>query len=171
MESPKNMQQEESDATEAFRNLPWVITDREMITLYCGVIAQTGAGKVLDIGMFMKRIGAVSRSFQEFALPEDAQLYGVDLVGGRQPVYRTIYRQITDAENYRRDFEAEHFELGCILEISGLVDRRAYRDIWKWTAERVRYILTEDEEMVRGLKDVRIADFQIGQRTYYIAGF
>lgn len=48
-----------------------MITDKDVMYIYSEVINQMEPQKILDVGMFYKAIGAVSRRILEMEVPED----------------------------------------------------------------------------------------------------
>lgn len=75
-----------------------VVTDADEIYTYFEVIRQLSPSCILDVGMMLKRMGAVSRQVMHCAIPQSAQLDGVDLYSEvTLPIYETIYNHIYPA--------------------------------------------------------------------------
>ena len=55
-----------------------MITDKDVMYIYSEVINQMEPQKILDVGMFYKAIGAVSRRILEMEVPEDCYITGVE---------------------------------------------------------------------------------------------
>ena len=77
-----------------------MITDKDVMYIYSEVINQMEPQKILDVGMFYKAIGAVSRRILEMEVPEDCHITGVetDSISGLN-VYETIYNEIVSADD------------------------------------------------------------------------
>lgn len=77
-----------------------MITDKDVMYIYSEVINQMEPKKILDVGMFYKAIGAVSRRILEMEVPEDCYITGVetDSISGLN-VYEAIYDEIVSADN------------------------------------------------------------------------
>ena len=77
-----------------------MITDKDVMYIYSEVINQMEPQKILDVGMFYKAIGAVSRRILEMEVPEDCYITGVetDSISGLN-VYETIYDEIVLADD------------------------------------------------------------------------
>ena len=54
----------------------WVLTDPDEMNAFALLVSQLHPVKMLDVGMFLKRIGAISRSFRNFEIPSDTELFG-----------------------------------------------------------------------------------------------
>ena len=55
-----------------------MITDKDVMYIYSEVINQMEPQKILDVGMYYKAIGAVSRIILEMEVPEDCHITGVE---------------------------------------------------------------------------------------------
>ena len=149
------------------RKFDWVITDRDEMMLYAGLITQLGAGSVLDAGLFMQRIGAVSREFEEFSFPEETMLYGIDLIGKHLPIYDAIYQEISSLDAYQAKFGWLTADLGIILDVSLLMDAKQYLDLWNFACMHAKYILTDDKNMTKKF-GLRSSEVDMGKRIYYL---
>ena len=68
-----------------------VITDANDIYIYFEVIRQLNPVSVLDVGMMLKRMGAVSRQSMNCEISRDIRLDGIDF---DPDVYLPVYKQI-----------------------------------------------------------------------------
>lgn len=77
-----------------------MITDKDVMYIYSEVINQMEPQKILDVGMFYKSIGAVSRRILEMEVPENCYITGVetDSISGLN-VYEAIYDEIVLADD------------------------------------------------------------------------
>ena len=55
-----------------------ILKNENDIYIYFETIAQLEPKTILDVGMFLKRIGSVSRKAMDGGVPEDVRLDGVD---------------------------------------------------------------------------------------------
>ena len=77
-----------------------MITDKDVMYIYSEVINQMEPRKILDVGMFYKAIGAVSRRIVEMEVPEDCYITGVETDSiSWLNVYETIYDEIVLADD------------------------------------------------------------------------
>lgn len=92
------------------------ITDTNDIFVYFEVIGMLSPGSILDIGMFLKRIGAVSRGVMSGVIPNKAKLCGIDLEPNLSiPVMASIYDSVITYENY--DTKKDTYDLSIMLRI------------------------------------------------------
>lgn len=76
------------------------VTDENDIYIYFEVIKRVQPSYVLDFGMMLKRIGALSRQAMSCRISQDVSLDGVDLYSDiKLPIYQVIYDQIYCVEN------------------------------------------------------------------------
>ena len=134
------------------------ITDENDIYTYLHVINDIKPKSVIDIGMFLKRIGAISRQARNVSIDETIKLDALDVL--KTPpvaVYETVYDAIYD-ENILQ--EMPKYDLAMVLCLEQHMSAKTYEAIWKWTARNVKYALTDDTKIwTKGffsqIKDVR----------------
>lgn len=72
-----------------------VVTDADEIFTYFEVIRQLSPSRILDVGMMLKRMGALSRQAMHCEVPKTARLDGIDLYPKVElPIYETVYDHI-----------------------------------------------------------------------------
>lgn len=72
-----------------------VVTDQDEIYTYFEVIRQLSPACILDVGMMLKRMGAVSRQAMHCVIPQNVRLDGVDFYPEVElPIYHGIYDHI-----------------------------------------------------------------------------
>ncbi len=72
-----------------------VITNKNDMFVTLETIAQLEPGAILDIGMFFKRIGCISRTIMDYTIPKNTILDGIDLYEHLSfPVWNNIYNKI-----------------------------------------------------------------------------
>lgn len=75
-----------------------VTTDADEMFVYFEVIRQLHPNCVLDYGMLLKRMGAITRQAVHCTIQKETRLEGVDICPQIQlPIYHTIYDQIYPA--------------------------------------------------------------------------
>ncbi len=142
-----------------------VLTDPEEMMLYAAMINQIDADHILDIGMYMKRIGAVSRSFQEFYIEEEKDITGLELTPLRIPIEERLYQRIVP-----KDFFGEcedSFGLVFALHVKELMGSLEYIKMWQWLSGHAGYVITDDVEAAN-LMGRRATEFPMTNATYYI---
>lgn len=79
----------------------WTINKQNDIYMVFRIIEELEPKEIVDIGMFFKRVGMISRNVMEKTIPDDIELVGVDIF--RQwdmPVWKNIYNRIYSVEKY-----------------------------------------------------------------------
>ncbi len=57
----------------------YFITDKQEIFFWFSIIENTGAKLVLDIGLFLERIGAIARQVGDIMIPVNIELDGLNM--------------------------------------------------------------------------------------------
>lgn len=82
-----------------------VVTDADEIFTYFEVIRQLSPSSILDVGMMLKRMGAVSRQAMHCAVPQSVRLDGIDFYPEvEMPIYGTIYDHIYSTAQLPKEF-------------------------------------------------------------------
>ena len=69
-----------------------MINNENIMYMYCNVLGQTEPEKILDIGLFYRQIGGVSRTILNSDVPKKCFITGIDLENSKNyGVYNTIY--------------------------------------------------------------------------------
>ena len=149
------------------------ITDKDLIYFYFEMIKKSGALNVLDVGMFLKRIGAVSRQAMGCEIDAKVQLCGIDLYPDVQlAVYDRIYDIIFPQKLFINEIvdknKSINFDIAVLLGIENY-EEEFIQKTWKYSLDNVAAIMTEQ----------RVADMQVikgvitgyypvstGERTY-----
>lgn len=88
------------------------VTDENDIYIYFEVISRVNPSCILDFGMMLKRMGALSRQAMSRAIAQSVRLDGVDLYPDvLLPIYQVIYNQIYRMEN----LPDRKYDLGIVL--------------------------------------------------------
>ena len=56
-----------------------MINNENIMYMYCNVLGQTEPEKILDIGLFYRQIGGVSRTILNSDVPKKCFITGIDL--------------------------------------------------------------------------------------------
>ena len=93
-----------------------ILKNENSIYMFYEAIEQLEPEKILDVGMFLKRTGAVSRKVMSRDIPEDRQLTGIDFFPELTfPVWNMIYDQIETAESYYKKQDTEKYDLAVVF--------------------------------------------------------
>lgn len=147
-----------------------IIKNENSIYIFFQMIEQIKPQSVLDMGMFLKRVGSVSRKIMGCEVPERVQLDGVDFFPEVSfPVYQRIYNEIIPAELYFETDSRKNYDFVSMLGIEELQKRIPLEKIISGAAVS-RYVLTDKpmQEWKIQEKPVRITDMTVENDTYYL---
>ena len=159
------------------KKLTGTIVNRNDMYLYFEVINQIEPAKILDIGMFLKRIGAVSRQAMSESVDGSVLLDGIDVMPEiKVDVYNHIYNHqktmdafTEDVESAKVPFEEVRYELVVFLNVENYVSEEQEEKIWKWLAQHSNYVITdckEEEKLSRMKQKGRFRDIMIEEDRY-----
>ena len=96
-----------------------VITDENDIYIYFELIRILQPASILDVGMALKRMGAISRQAMHCEIPRDALLDGIDWQPEIDfPVYHKVYSNIYTMDQ----FPEQKYDLAILLAAQGFVN-------------------------------------------------
>lgn len=118
------------------------LVDSDTTYSYFKVINDIEPRKVLDIGMVLKRAGAVSRDIESIDVDENIILDGVDLLPEVDAgVYSTIYDHVITAEDFFAEINSksysEKYDLIVAYDMAKLFDS----------------VVLEDNKLIRSITD------------------
>lgn len=121
----------------------YYITDKNDIFVFFEVIRLGQPERMLDIGMFLKRIGAVSRNVKDFEIPKTTILDAYTLTPEREiNIYKTIYDNI-----YIKDFPKVEYDLVTLIRPEGVFSAKETANIIKSICCITRRILVDDNTL------------------------
>lgn len=125
-----------------------MITDKDVMYIYSEIVNQMEPEKILDVGMFYKSIGAVSRRILEVEVPEECYITGVktDDISGLK-VYESIYDEIFKAEDIDIVIEkcrCDEYKLTILL--SDMIPNEIKELLFKKVSKVSRYLLIYDTD-------------------------
>lgn len=137
------------------------------------MIKKSGALNVLDVGMFLKRIGAVSRQAMGCEIDAKVQLCGIDLYPDVQlAVYDRIYDIIFPQKLFINEIvdknKSINFDIAVLLGIENY-EEEFIQKTWKYSLDNVAAIMTEQRMAdMQVKKGVIIGYYPVstGERTY-----
>lgn len=93
-----------------------ILKNENDIYIYFETLEQLEPKAVLDIGMFLKRVGSVSRKTMDRGVPEDVGLDGVDFYPEADfPVWKTIYNSIIGKSLFLKKKDLLRYDLAIFL--------------------------------------------------------
>lgn len=126
-----------------------MITDRNDIYLYFEWIKQTNPQSVLDFGVFLQRIGAVSRQVMNCEISKNIVLEGVSMNEEVQPVYTRIYDKITNIKSIHT-LDAKIYDLIYFFDMYSeynntmMISKEA---LWSWLLNHGKMIVADTNDV------------------------
>lgn len=127
-----------------------IITDSDMMFYYFQMIQNSGPHTVLDVGMLLKRMGAVSRRAMSTEISEDIILCGIDLFPEYQmPIYEEVYDEIIPRDKFFREYtrfscvSGELFDIAVMLDVEQYLDRDDEEALWDYVFQSAGCIMTD----------------------------
>lgn len=156
----------------------YIVNQNDMY-LYFEIINQLEAKSVIDIGMFLKRIGAVSRQVKDLSLPDNIVIDGIDYMSDMPvKIYERIYNNIGDGrdfainQNASNKFWDRKYDLAFLLRMKPMLNVKNEENngdkIWKWLLGHVRFaVIDGSTDKVCGLaKNALTRELNVGNDTY-----
>ena len=126
-----------------------MITDRNDIYLYFEWIKQTKPVNILDFGIFLQRIGAVSRQVMNCEIPKDIVLEGVSMNQDVSPVYTKIYDKITNIKSIHT-LDTKVYDLIYFFDMYSeynntmMISKEA---LWSWLLNHGKMIVADTNDV------------------------
>ena len=122
---------------------------QEDIILYFQAIREMGAKKVLDVGMTLKRFGALDRNIANIRMTEGVRLSGVDLKPEWQvDVYSCIYDSIFTVDDFialpvtKKNMKG--YQLAVMLRLRSLFGAEKHDEILKKVCRLSAAVIVSD---------------------------
>lgn len=149
-----------------------IITNENDMYIFFELIRRLEAVSVLDVGMFLKRIGSVSRSLKNAALPEMLEIDGIDIYSGINfPVWKTVYSHIINVENFLDEELVKSYDLMIVLGVEEIAEKINLDKLVDKVEKHVKYIFLNKSPNVLLQKKVsenHIKTIQLEEDTYYL---
>lgn len=125
-----------------------IINNWNDIYTYFQVIRAYKPGSILDIGMFLKRTGCISRRTMCFEALENVQLDGIDLFPEYQlKVYLSIYNHIYTVDKIDLLPENKKYDMIIMMNIADFISKEQEDTLFQYAIKHGRYILTDSNSM------------------------
>ncbi len=138
------------------------------IFAYFEIVKELEPENILDAGMFLKRMGSVSRQMMNQGISEEIQLYGIDFfLEISLPAWNNVYDKIYTWQDFLQ--EKKQYHLGVVL---GSGELEKYRDVGE-IIERMRsccrYLLLGDlpEKCKESIVNFKVQEIKIEGEVYY----
>ena len=149
------------------------ITHQNFIYIYFYIISELQPESVLDVGLMLQRMGAVSRSAGNMKIPPKTVLAGLSFSEKNFPLYQTIYDHIYF---YPHDTEQisvlnSYYELTIFLFISDFLSEDALITLFEKLQQHTSYCLTDASEAMKKMVSKQIysvKEITIEQNSYFL---
>lgn len=119
-----------------------VITDMDEVFFCFEMLKNLSLDRVLDIGMFLKRIGAVSRQAMSHGISPDVYLCGVDFFPQYNlPVYEKVYDEIWNKETFCE--KTGNFDVALMLNVAEYISEEAWQRLGVYLPQCVTGVLAD----------------------------
>lgn len=120
------------------------LTSETDIYAFFEIIDKAEAEHILDVGMFLKRIGSVSRQVKDKGIPADKTLTGVDFFPEVVcPVWNTIYDAIYKPNEIFIPENHQSYELATVIQLEEYLAQTDIFPMWEWLSAHVSYVMTD----------------------------
>ena len=121
-----------------------ILTNETDIYAYFEIIEEAQVNDILDVGMFLKRIGAVSRQIKDKELPQETKLTGVDFFEEISlPAWNKVYDEIYKGKEFFTPKNQRKYELAVVMKAEQCLTRTESLQMWEWLSSHVSYIVTD----------------------------
>lgn len=160
-----------------------ILKNENDLYIYFETIEQLEPQKILDIGMFLKRIGSVSRKVMNREVPQAISLDGVDFFPGTDFLaWKNIYDHRMDADCFfnqvmeyagRKQGVSKEYDLAVMLGINDLCQQTGFGSIINKLPEYTRYLLADQiiDEWKSKWQEAEIINLQVEEDIYFLLDF
>ncbi len=126
----------------------YCLSSQEDIYLYFQTITELKVKSVLDVGMTLKRFGALDRNIANLRLPDEVRLTGVDIFPHwKTDVYKNVYDEIIPMDKYlemNATVKKKNYELAMMLYLRTIYSEVAYAKLMKKTMSFSPNVMVSD---------------------------
>lgn len=150
-------------------NAKYYITNKNEMFVFFQMIEQIEPESVLDVGMFLKRIGAISRNVLDSSIDENIRLDAVDIDDGvKLAVYDTVYTNIVTLQ--KLDL-IQKTDLVMMMDAAGIMSVKELENVILWSEKNAKYIVTDAEtykEVSRFTINFQARNITVDEDVYYL---
>lgn len=151
-----------------------IIKNENDIYIYFETIEQLEPQSVLDAGMFLKRIGSVSRKVMDREISEKIRLDGIDFFPEKTfAVWDHVYDSVSDTRSFLENKRPKQYDLAVFLGIKAMRKKPGFAEISKIPAKRARYLLADQnlEQWNGVLPEEKIKELNLEGKRYFLYDF
>lgn len=156
-----------------------IIRNEEDTFVFFEVLKQINPTRILDIGMLLKRIGAVARGVRGEEVSSAIVLDGIDFVPEYKfPLYEHIYNEIIEFEsivdeNQRITLE-RFYDIVFLFRTEYIMTENQESLVWEWLKNHTKYVVTDCTDLKRlefVKKKGKFIDLKSGEEVYGLIAF
>lgn len=151
-----------------------ILRNENSIYMFYEVVEQLDPELILDMGMFLKRVGSVSRKIMDREVPKEVVLDGVDFFPEVSfPIWSTIYSGIETAEEYFGGMDSKRYDLAAVFGIEEMKKKIPLADIAERAAKASKYVLVDQwlPEWSGQKGFIRAVDIKVEEDIYFLMEF
>lgn len=132
----------------------YYITGKNDMYIYLEALRQFEPDAVLDVGMFLKRTGAIARNIGDIGISQAIMIDGVDFAPQIEAdVYRRVYDDIETWQNFRgsleTDFSADNrgkfkdkkYTLAFLMRCEKIINSEDLNLLFEWMSTHVENVV------------------------------
>lgn len=143
------------------------LTKKNDIFMFFDLIEQIAPERVLDVGMFLKRIGATSKQMFEKNIDDKICLDAIDFFPEYDfPIYETIYHHIWSMEEIQKEKDIERYDMAFLIHADQLITEK---DIFMlWLKKHVKYCVVTCQSVSEYTSYGSVLDIKLDDDSYGI---
>lgn len=145
-----------------------MITDKEIMYAFCEIIEQLEPERIIDVGMFFKSVGVVSRTILDGHISEDYYIAGVDTNSQTGlNVYKVIYDNIVELnkiDDYLKD--CKKFKLAVFL--SDIIPEENKRELFDKISKVSSYMLIYAKDAIYIQEDLKAINLNMDNNKFFL---
>lgn len=150
------------------------ITDADEIYYYFEMINNITPQSILDVGMFLKRIGAISRQAMSCEIPGSVRLYGIDFFPEKEmAVYQNVYDEIVTKRQFfekeKLPWETLGFDVAVMLETEECLEEEENQALWSYVLRNAKSIISDTAAAKKQVERRQIKGYypvSVGTKSY-----
>lgn len=149
----------------------YILKDSNDLFTYYEVMNQMEAKCILDVGMFLKRVGSLTRDTVGEHLPENAFLSGIDIAPEiKFPAWSYIYDKIQDISDFLEKESDITYDISFFLGMKGLLPENVLKELIDKVSDSAEYVLIDDtiEEWDVMSTYTKKVPFEVEGKMYYL---
>lgn len=140
------------------------------IFAYFETIGMLEPKSILDAGMFLKRVGSVSRQIMNREVPKEIRLEGIDFFPEISfASWDNIYDDVCIWQKFFEESEGRHYELGIVLGFGRWKEGPDTEEFFQRVRDCCDYLLLDRlaGKEIKSIEDSKIKYFNLEGDVYY----